>query len=94
MAHSRSISITSKPNAFTQVLLDGRNIASGVDAITVTMRVGQSINVELNIPVIDITEIQHAGARVYISPASRAALEALGWTPPAEHPAASKDNRQ
>jgi len=85
MAHSRSISITSKAGALgAQVLLDGTNIANGVDAITVTMRAGQPTSVELNIPVIDITEIQHAGARVYISPASRAVLEALGWTPPAE----------
>lgn len=83
MTSTRSISITRKAGVYgAQVLLDGTDIANGIDGLTVTMHAGQPANVELSIPIVDITEIQDTEARVYISPASREALTALGWTPP------------
>lgn len=69
-----------------EVLLDGADIANGIDGLTITMRAGQPASVELSMPIIDVTELQDPEARFHISDATRALLVALGWTAPDERP--------
>jgi hypothetical protein len=66
-----------------RVLLDGTDIANSINGLTITMRAGLPASVELSLPIIDVTEIQDAEARILIPDATRDTLTALGWTPPA-----------
>lgn len=72
-----------------EVILDGADIANGIDGLTITMHAGQPTSVELSIPIIDVTEVQDAETRILVPDATRDALIALGWTPPTEEGPAS-----
>ncbi|SEO83287.1 hypothetical protein [Actinacidiphila rubida] len=67
-----------------EVILDGTNIANGIDGLTITMRAGQPSKVEVSMPIVDVTELQDPEPRILVTDATRAALLALGWTAPAE----------
>jgi hypothetical protein len=67
-----------------RVLLDGTDIANSINGLTITMRAGLPASVELSLPIIDVTEIQDAEARILIPDTTRDTLTALGWTPPAD----------
>ena len=67
-----------------QVLVDGQDISNAVQSLSLAAHVGQSPVLQL---VLNVATIESAtgGARVHVvmPDATRAALIALGWTPPA-----------
>jgi hypothetical protein len=67
-----------------EILLDGTDIANGIDGLTITMRAGHPASVELSMPIVDVTELQDPETRILIPDATRDVLLALGWTPPAD----------
>lgn len=63
------------------VYLDGQELG-GVRGFTVTAEVGQPTRVELDVLVLNRTALELVEAEVFIHPAARDTLTALGWTPP------------
>jgi hypothetical protein len=69
------------------VLIDGHDIANAVREarVVVVVPAGEAPRVELELGVVNITPLGATEAEVYISPETRDALIALGWTPPPEN---------
>lgn len=82
MATKHSLKISKFDGYGHEVLLDGTDIANGIDGLTITMHAGRPTSVELSMPIVDITELQDPEARFHISDATRALLIHLGWTAP------------
>ncbi|WP_424918879.1 hypothetical protein [Streptomyces sp. wa1064] len=65
------------------ILLDGQDISSCVQRLTLTGDVRTGTHLELGLV---LEEVQHDGqAQVYLPARTAELLTALGWTPPADH---------
>jgi hypothetical protein len=74
------------------VTLDGNDISKALTGVTLTLGVGQVPTATLDLLLIDVTEVQDAETRILIPDATRDALTAIGWTPPAEPSADQPDH--
>lgn len=77
-----SVEITSN-GAYASIVLDGQDIARGVQAYEVRHEVGQYPEVELTLNIVTgQTASAEADVIVYLPDEAIAALLAAGWTPP------------
>lgn len=72
--------------SFGTVLLDLMPVECAVNRLVLTAEVGKPPRLELNFAIVEITDQVNVSAEVRYAMAvkTRAALIALGWTPPAE----------
>lgn len=75
------VEITGGPLQY-RVLIDGVDIAHGVSGLTVRMQVGAVPEVELDLELIDVTQLGSIEAEVMLGASVHETLVALGWTPP------------
>lgn len=67
-----------------RVVLDDADVSAAVRGLTIRAEVGRIPQIELDLSVIDVTGLGVAQAEILIPDATREALIALGWTPPAD----------
>ena len=70
-----------------RVMVDGTNTASALAGLTLTMRHDHLPALELDLNLVDVTELADLDAQVILGPGVAEALVALGWTPPADQDA-------
>lgn len=80
----RNLSITNRGLAGTEVLIDGHDIANSLTGLTLSMGANQPTVATLDLLIPDVTELHDTETRIHVPLSTRAALIALGWTPPAE----------
>jgi hypothetical protein len=80
----RDVRIEIKPNGYGKVVVDGVDISASVTGITMDVTAGHhpQVAVFLGLPNVSLDGKLHPNPR--ISDSERAALVALGWTPPEE----------
>lgn len=80
----RVVQIEVKPDGYGKVVVDGVDISTSVSGLTMDVTAGHppQIAVFLRLPSIVLDGKLHPNPR--LSETERAALVALGWTPPAE----------
>ncbi|MFE2140196.1 hypothetical protein ACFXA3_00250 [Streptomyces sp. NPDC059456] len=67
-----------------RVLVDGVDIAQGLAGLSLRMSVGMIPRLDLDLQLIDVTQLGSIEAEVMLTRATHEALVALGWTPPEE----------
>lgn len=67
-----------------QVVLDGRDISRAVRGLRLHAGVGELTTVELELPVVVVSELSGALVLAGLEDEVRELLVELGWTPPAE----------
>lgn len=67
-----------------RIVLDGCDVSRGVRGFRVTSQCGELTRLELDLRVLDVTRLDSEETEIVIPDATRDALIALGWTPPAE----------
>lgn len=72
--------ITLGANGFGSVVIDGLNIAGRVSAVTVAARPGRPTEATVNLGRVEL----EVDADVKVDDRTRAALLALGWSPPVD----------
>ncbi|MET8985845.1 hypothetical protein ABZW49_10390 [Nonomuraea wenchangensis] len=86
MNEPRKLTLTGGPLAYTATL-DGQDISQGIRRLTIDVGVGDvpHVTAELAIHAIEVTELGVKAPHIVVSMPNeaRAALIALGWTPPA-----------
>lgn len=66
------------------IVVDGQDLANVTRAFTLRSRVGDIPVLTVELQLVAGAELDAAGVVVSLGPETRAALIALGWTPPAE----------
>lgn len=84
-ANTHRLAITARGLGST-VHLDGHDIGSALTGLTLTLSAGQAPTATLDLAIHNVTELQDSETRILIPDATRDALIALGWTPPADEP--------
>lgn len=65
------------------ISLNGANISTAVRGMTIECHVNSYPQVELELALIDVTTVGSLEAEYLLTSATRDALLAMGWTPPA-----------
>jgi hypothetical protein len=81
------ITITPGFGTGSRVEIDGHDITNAVRGLTIHGEAGSLADITLDLLILDVTEMQDEHARIFIPEETRAALLALGWTPPPDEPA-------
>ncbi|MEV5592224.1 hypothetical protein [Streptomyces sp. NPDC052496] len=68
-----------------QVLIDGANIAHALSGLTLHMRSCMVPRLELDVQLVDVTQLGSVEAEVVLGAGVTDMLTALGWTPPEGH---------
>jgi len=63
--------------------VDGHDLSRGVRTVRLTLEPGDAPHVELEMAIIEMDPVEFETPNLYIPDATRDALVALGWTPPA-----------
>lgn len=82
--HHRLAITTAATGYGSTVTLDGQDISHALTGLTLNLGVGRASIATLDLLLIDITEVKDAQTRILVPDATRDALTALGWTPPAD----------
>lgn len=68
-----------------QVLIDGANIAHTLAGLTIEMRSCEIPRLELDVQLVDVTQVGSVEADVVLGTGVAEVLTKLGWTPPEGH---------
>lgn len=67
-----------------RIVLDGHDVSGAVRGFQITAGVGDITRLVLDLNVLDVTRLDSEQTEIMIPDATRDALIALGWTPPAQ----------
>ncbi|MER6942506.1 hypothetical protein ABT294_00660 [Nonomuraea sp. NPDC000554] len=79
------VTITPNANGFGahQLHVDGQDLSRGVRSLQMSLDPGDAPRIELEMGIVEVEQMEFETPHLYISDATRDALVALGWTPPA-----------
>lgn len=78
-----TISISNMRPSIAKIEIDGVDISNAIRSFTLTHGYGQHPVLELELALIDVTTLDAPEAEYLLTSATRDALLAMGWTPPA-----------
>ncbi|WP_432116618.1 hypothetical protein [Streptomyces sp. S1] len=87
MPEPHTVRITLDGRGHGKVEVGGVDISNAVRAVRFNSAAGELPTVELRLGVYDVST--QAEAQVYVPEETEAALVAMGWTPPEDHPRAA-----